>query len=75
MAAASSGGSAPSVDWSDAFLMLLNVRMFLLLVLMVGVGGSLRSYLSLGMMVLLVFCLRLKTWVCGRMVYWMLPLP
>ena len=54
--------------------MLFNIKVLLLVVLMVGVGGSLRFYLFLGMMSWLVFLPRLRMLVFGLMGCWMLIL-
>ena len=56
-------------------LMLFGVRAPPLVVLMVGVRGSLRSCLFLGMMSLLVFLPRWRILVFGLMGCWMLTLP
>ena len=50
-------------------------RVLLPVVWMAGVGGSSRSCLSLGLMVWLVFLLKLRIWVSGLMVCWMLFVP
>ena len=59
----------------SCLLTLFIVKVFLLVVLMAGVGGSFRFCLFLGLTSLLVFLPRLRIWEFGLMGCWMLILP